>query len=355
MRIAWTVLLIVGLAPWAQAETLFFVGDADNVEASDSLQGVARTWPMSAAGHDAKETTFETVGPQDEGTYNNDAIPTYIYDGTIEVGDGGITVYVYVNDSNQLACNSLDGQLFDGSGTALGPANFRVDIDGHDEVVEMVFEFKDVSGTIEGLAFQAGSPWADCGALPYTFHWGSDAAPGRVEFAAPALPAGPSVIYEDLNGPTVAINDTLDGASEIHQFNWTQGTSAVNVSFDAIVEEGTASVSVHDASGAIVYEQAFAEDAAGTAQIDGAVAGNWTILVNYTAFSGSLLFDLVPADGQPGGPGTGGPGPSASPTGPTGNATGNQTDEQGEKSPLPALPALVVGMGAIAWLRRRWS
>ncbi len=329
------------LVPGAAAETLFFVGDGENVSLTQSAQGVSRSWPMALEGHGDTATTFELAGSQNEATYNSNKIPTFIYPGMVEISsDAPVDVYVYINDSNSLGCNGLDGQLFDGTGKALGPADFRQDVPGSGSIVEVKFSFKSVTGSFDGLAFQAASPWTDCGALPYTFHWGSDAAPGRIEFAAPSAAD---------NGTDVSTAQ-LDPGLSLTFMNATTHSFV----FNATSEDLVGTLDVQSGMANVTLDGNTTSYNASTEFMVPAGSG---LNITFDAFVGSLVFAAPVFDAPVTNSTTTGSGENnatAKDSPGNGNETvlGNGT-VGGKQSPGIALVPALMALAAIVYVRRR--
>ena len=363
-RLALVAIALLVVAAPVQGATLWFVGDGSETNVAAATAGAPSEWPMSAEGHGAMPTSFQQRGEtHDENMPNNPEIPTFIWPEPVKLeASAPVVVHMFVEDPFGGICGGMDGQLFDGDGNVLGPdGGLLVDTTGGQGVIEeLLFTFEGIAGEFSGLQFQVAGHWTDCSSLPYTFHWGSDDHPSRLEGAVTAsgAPAGngsanesAEIQWSELTGETASVHHSFTNATNAtYQYNWT--TDGGDLVLDALVEvtSGSASVTILDAANETVLDETFSAAANETFDIDGE-PGNWTILVTYTDFTGTLDLNLAAPPAQ-----------SPSPTGTSTQSSSTNDDNRTGTFPLrneeqtpglgPVALLVLVAVAGIAARRR---
>lgn len=173
----------------------------------------------------------------------------------------------------------------------------------------------------------------------------------------------PSVVQETLSGASVDLSHSFSNETTAsYRYDW---TNALSDPLLTATTNGTGSwtLTVLD-NGTQLVQRTFTANGTVTDPLEGAGAGNWTILLNTTAFRGNLALAIeeTPAAGgtEPGSgtagskPGSGtstGTGSEGSGTGSGGNGTADEDD--GKDTPTLALPLLVGVVALAAVVRRR--
>lgn len=351
---------LLAVAPNAVAQaaetTLWFVGEGDDeVVTSPDGDGI---YEMSPEGHGGQTSSFVTV--LGNSVENNPFLPTFTYDVPVVLTGGTITAYHHAAVTGAAAGCGLVGYLYSGADvlaqTELVPATDGLAYE------EFVFVFEGVEGTHASLSFQPVQSANQCGWASIEHVWGSDEFPGRLilpaaETAQEAVDAS-KVLFENLTAP--AFLHAFDNAtSDDYTLNFTVPWRNATIQQTASVVSGSANVTVlRDGEvfmAALLTNQTAPAAPAGNGTADGNatgddateapvlrdVAGNWSVVIDYEGFVGTLGIELsehVPA-----------PEP----------ADANVTDEPAldadvhEDTPGPALPLLVLGVLAVALVRRR--
>lgn len=356
MVVARCVALLLVASCWAgvaQAETLWFVGDGSSTNPASAMAGPTR-WAMSPDGHGNDEATFTQLGVQDESTADNNAVPTFVWPDPIAISAAQpVTVHMFVEDPFGGFCGGMDGQLFDGAGKVLGPAaGLLVDTTGGPGTVEeLVFAFEGIAGEFQGLQFQIGGHWTDCSSLPYTFSWGSDASPARLEYAVPsAAPAAAGPTYANLTTPHLSFGQT-NLTSGTYQFNFTHADSPVEFTFN-VTGNGTVVVQVLDGTGNATFNQTFEQGGNGTAAFAGAVPGNWSYVLQLTNFTGTVTLDLQAPEPAPVATGSSSSTSSTSATATATSSNSTTTTSDSAETPFPAVGLVVLALGLVVRRRR---
>lgn len=146
-----------------------------------------------------------------------------------------------------------------------------------------------------------------------------------------------------------------------YHYNWTNGPAAANVTL-RLAGNGTASVRVVDAANRTVARL----NGTGPMSVPtNGTAGNWTVLVSFTAFKGNATLDIAPPGAPSPTPGSTGTGtvsqsgttaPASGATSGPGSAASSSASRSGTSSAgTPGLPlaGLVAGLGLAVLARRR--
>jgi hypothetical protein len=172
---------------------------------------------------------------------------------------------------------------------------------------------------------------------------------------------GVPVVHVQLNGTEVRLDQSYQTARTArHVYNWTNALADPHLALDVAPSNGSVAVKVV-AGAATLFNRTLNATAAMADPLAGATAGNWSLVVDFQSFEGSLRLNITEAPSGDGGSsgssgsGTAGSTKSSTTTKSGTTATGNGTSSQGTKgSPAPALPVLLGALAvAVAVLRRR--
>ncbi|HEX9816911.1 MAG TPA: hypothetical protein VGB18_08015 [Candidatus Thermoplasmatota archaeon] len=194
----------------------------------------------------------------------------------------------------------------------------------------------------------AGDP-CDAAGGPFL---GVDDERGTSNFVLPIVggaSAEPTTVFHNETGAKVTGVLEFDASTnETHQYNWTTELTSASFSYEGNLTNGSVKITVIDAGDANVVEEDLLESGNGSAIIEDAAPGNWSVRIELVAFVGSFEFELGEA-------------PAASPS-PSDSVTtspspaGNETDDTEGSTPSPGLlvvlGALLVGT-LVASRRRR--
>ncbi len=155
----------------------------------------------------------------------------------------------------------------------------------------------------------------------------------------------PDVLQETLAGPTVEVRHVFANKTTAnYQYNWTNGLSDPRL--EAITNgTGNWTLTVLD-NGTPRFQQTFEANGTASDALDGAGAGNWTLLLNVTGFTGALavLIDETPSATSTSSSGSG----SARPT-----TSASSTSSEAEDTPAPSLTLLIAALAFSAMVLRR--
>ena len=167
----------------------------------------------------------------------------------------------------------------------------------------------------------------------------------------------------NLTGPSVAESLAFDvPTNDTYVFNWTSALTDASVFYDAMVDNGTAQLTIVDGDGTTLLDTVLSASINETQEFDAVAAGNWTLTVTFDAFVGSLDFtvDALPQETT-----TTSTSSTASTTASTTSTTSTAPrttsstttaatdDDDSSGIPGPGLVLLVAALGAAAVLLRR--
>lgn len=253
-----------------------------------------------------------------------------------------------------------------GNGNYDVPAGAKCTLDG--SYGYCVLPYAGFKGTV-GSALTATSAISYAGSAqdyaPATGGWvpfgligdtGSDyTLKGCTAAVCPAV--GGAVRVLNITTDALAFNFTHKAPDSNHTLlHWKNAHAVLQLSYHANVTKGGVSLVVRDSANKTVAARNLTTNATVTLAIDPAALGNWTVLVNTTAFQGSFGMILAAPPEAPKASLTGTT--SASPSG-SDSASGTPTERNStgtKDTPFPALPTVAVGLGlALLAVRRRLS
>lgn len=170
-------------------------------------------------------------------------------------------------------------------------------------------------------------------------------AAGLEALTRPATtPSGPSLLFQNVTGPEVrSSRESAEMLNQSDVYNWTAPGGDIELSYSATLTNGSVLFSIVDGANNSVAEGGVTGAGNESRVLANATAGNWTVRVDYSNFTGSFLFVLQqkpPAEV------------------PFANLTMNQTEdgdtkEKGSPGLAPFAAASVLAAVALLLRRRR--
>lgn len=180
---------------------------------------------------------------------------------------------------------------------------------------------------------------------------GVDDERGTSNFVLPIVggaSAEPTTVFHNETGTQVSgVLDFDEATNETHQYNWTTELTSALFTYEGNLSNGSVKITVIDAGDANVVEEDLLETGNGSATIEDAAPGNWSVRIELVAFVGSFEFELKPAAS---------PTTSASASkSPTSSATNSTTSTSEESTPSPGLLGVLGAflVGTLVVSRRR--
>ncbi len=167
------------------APIMHLKGDGSNVIVTDDPDG--RIFGMGPETSE-EETTYITAGSWNMTFWNSAFVPTFEFDGGVELTGGTVRLTAFVDSTNLLNTQdeicSLRAHLFDGEGESIIAEDSRAFVEpGLGEYLGVVFEFDPIKGEYDGLGLQFGTSGVDCGTFPVEWIWGSEEFPAHLKLA----------------------------------------------------------------------------------------------------------------------------------------------------------------------------